>query len=635
MSVQSLIADPRFAQLPADQQKQALAAVDARFANLSDQDFQTFIHSAKPSPTSPSVAVGPPRPGQQREFTGSIFDNPDYAYSAVGGQTPLVNPKTGDAIASPQSQALVASIPATGFEAGAAISAGKLTPFLLKAAGGIAAGSITDHEVTKYSGSPFLGGVAGLLASGITAFGENKIGQILREMPEGKIKNFWDFAQYLSRRGDPASKALTEQIKADPSKLFEERMGRPPQSQEELFQAKKMAQQITAPVPVQKPSGVTGVKPRTGSFTPPADIPPPPTATAHSEPGPGFSGTASSVRGKTSTFPSGAGSASGRPSPYSPPPSTGDVPWVNAPDMIPADAQVPNFDKFTAIPKSGPLVEPWNRKPPAPPSMLEVPGTSSFGKGARTSPEPIPVPAPSPAEAPAAAAPYEFIRRTDARDNPEGTGGGVGPGFGVYRVPLDKIDAGADAMADPAKAGDIFRYADMFRAGSEPPAAFGHLDPETGRVSLTSGDRRVAAAQQAGATHLPVAIASDTPPIETDATQPPLAGPARNTSQKGHLTSTENKVKNLAEYFQSKGIQFPELDRLIQGQGPDLRQHLNDAKSFGQQVGNPVPKTGYKGLDYEPDFEDSTHQQLIRAIRSKIDQAKMPDLAQAPEPPPQ
>jgi hypothetical protein len=108
--------------------------------------------------------------------------------------------------------------------------------------------------------------------------------------------------------------------------------------------------------------------------------------------------------------------------------------------------------------------------------------------------------------------PFDKVRVTDRTDALPNSGGGVGPGFGVYRVPLSEIISPEDISGDKLKAADIQDYAARMKAGEEPPASFGHYDPATGKVTITSGSRRFAAANVAGKGDLPVAISSDYTP---------------------------------------------------------------------------------------------------------------------------
>jgi hypothetical protein len=108
--------------------------------------------------------------------------------------------------------------------------------------------------------------------------------------------------------------------------------------------------------------------------------------------------------------------------------------------------------------------------------------------------------------------PFDKVRVTDKTDALPDSGGGIGPGFGVYRVPLSEIISREDITGDKLKAADIQDYANRMKAGDEPPAAFGHYDPTTGKVTITSGSRRFAAANVAGKEDLPVAISSDYSP---------------------------------------------------------------------------------------------------------------------------
>jgi hypothetical protein len=232
---------------------------------------------------------------------------------------------------------------------------------------------------------------------------------------------------------------------------------------------------------------------------------------------------------------------------------------------------------------------------------------------------------------PSAAPPFNLIRQTDARDALEGVGGGVGPGIPVYRVPLSKVVGHEDISGDASKAADISRYADMLKSGSEAPASFGHYDPKTGNVNLTSGSRRLAAAKQAGATDFHVAIPDGAPatgkgivpitpykaaaapgsPVTIQAI--PINSPAGIPESTGKLADLEhgtgsvvnrdalNKVNNLDQYLAEKKphLTADDIQKMSDKGGDELDQLLEDARAYGKAKGNPVPKK-YAGLIDNP-----------------------------------
>ena len=104
------------------------------------------------------------------------------------------------------------------------------------------------------------------------------------------------------------------------------------------------------------------------------------------------------------------------------------------------------------------------------------------------------------------AIPYPVLRQTGERDRLEKVGGGIGPGFNVYQVPVSKLKSVEDIRGMKDKLGDVERYRDLLLSGSEPPALFGHFHKRSGQVTVTSGSRRLMAAKQAGVSTLPVAI---------------------------------------------------------------------------------------------------------------------------------
>lgn len=101
--------------------------------------------------------------------------------------------------------------------------------------------------------------------------------------------------------------------------------------------------------------------------------------------------------------------------------------------------------------------------------------------------------------------------------------------------------------------------------------------------------------------------------------QPPAPG---EISVRQHGTNVkvndqiENKAKNLAQYLRSKGGNTEHLDRIIEN--PSLtRQYLDEAHEYGQKVGNPVPKSGYKGLDAGSDSHKLVRQKILDMIEEE------------------
>jgi hypothetical protein len=78
----------------------------------------------------------------------------------------------------------------------------------------------------------------------------------------------------------------------------------------------------------------------------------------------------------------------------------------------------------------------------------------------------------------------------------------------------------------------------------------------------------------------------------------------------------EDKARNLAQYLRSKGGNTEHLDQIV-GDPALTRQYLDEAHAYGQKVGNPVPKSGYKGLDPGSDSHKLVRQKILDLIEEE------------------
>lgn len=77
-----------------------------------------------------------------------------------------------------------------------------------------------------------------------------------------------------------------------------------------------------------------------------------------------------------------------------------------------------------------------------------------------------------------------------------------------------------------------------------------------------------------------------------------------------------NKVNNLAEYLRSKGGDTTHLDQILED--PKLtRQYLDEAREYGAEKGNPVPKGPYKGLDKGSDSHKAVRERILQLIEEE------------------
>ena len=108
----------------------------------------------------------------------------------------------------------------------------------------------------------------------------------------------------------------------------------------------------------------------------------------------------------------------------------------------------------------------------------------------------------------AQAASAQFVGRTTGKEIKPSAGGSYTAGFGVYRVPIERVQVDEDISGMPDKQADVRRYTALIKKGSEPPPLFGYLDEDTG-IYHVEGARRYAALKASGAKTVLVANQND------------------------------------------------------------------------------------------------------------------------------
>jgi hypothetical protein len=86
----------------------------------------------------------------------------------------------------------------------------------------------------------------------------------------------------------------------------------------------------------------------------------------------------------------------------------------------------------------------------------------------------------------------------------------AGPGQPIRHVALEDIatpsQSPAETMGSKMKARDVANYREMLRSGSEPPPLSGRFNPDTGKIELSEGHRRLEALKAEGRKTAPVII---------------------------------------------------------------------------------------------------------------------------------
>lgn len=103
--------------------------------------------------------------------------------------------------------------------------------------------------------------------------------------------------------------------------------------------------------------------------------------------------------------------------------------------------------------------------------------------------------------------PGKLVGRTTGKEMPESAQGRYGAGFGIYDIPIEKIQGTEDISSNASKMQDAKSYADKTKSGSEAPPLWGHVDAQGNVVIM--GARRLEAARQLGQKTIKVAIGQD------------------------------------------------------------------------------------------------------------------------------